>query len=203
MEQTKTKVAKASKKVPLVADLLEGSGYLESAFKNDQLNHLLNQNPPEGWVMDHPFAKNEKGLPIKYIPIEKVEFLLRRIFKRYRVEVMGYSALFNSVACHVRVHYLNPVNGEWDYQDGVGAVGMQVDKGHKASDMNAIKKEAVMMALPSAKSYAIKDALEILGSLFGANLNRKDVVGFIPDEEVINREELRKQKLMQHGISIQ
>ncbi len=37
-----------------------------------------------------------------------------------------------------------------------------------------------MMALPSAKSYAIKDAADHLGSLFGRDLNRKDAPAFSP-----------------------
>ena len=196
MEKTKTKI-------PKLADIYQESGNLEEAFKNDMWLHLLSQKPPESWVREHPYAKDDKGKPIKYLPIDKVEYLLKKIFKRYRIEVVSYAPLFNSVTCHVRVHYINPVNGEWDHQDGVGAAGVQVDKGSRASDMSAIKKEAVMMALPSAKSYAIKDALENLGEIFGANLNRKDAIGYVPDEEIISREEKRRQKLIQHGIEIQ
>jgi len=33
-----------------------------------------------------------------------------------------------------------------------------------------------MKALPAAESYAIKDAAEKLGQIFGSNLNRKDTV---------------------------
>ena len=49
-----------------------------------------------------------------------------------------------------------------------------------------------MKALPSAKSYALKDAAELLGDLFGKNLNRKDVLAFIgaydtPDLDSINK----------------
>jgi hypothetical protein len=34
------------------------------------------------------------------------------------------------------------------------------------------------MALPSAKSYAIKDAAEHFGAIFGRDLNRKDIIQF-------------------------
>jgi len=146
---------------------------VDASFKNDQFNLLLNQPPVKSWVKDHPFAKN-----VKYIPIDKVEYLLTRIFQQWRVEVINYQQLFNSVTCHVRLHYLNPTDGKWSYSDGVGAVGVQVDKGSDASNLNAIKQDAVMKALPAAKSYAIKDASEHLGTLFGRDLNRKDTIAF-------------------------
>ena len=143
------------------------------AFKNDQLKLILNQPAHASWVKDHPFAKN-----VKYLPIDKVEFLLDRIFQNWRVEVIRYDQLFNSVAVQVRLHYQNPLNGEWSFQDGVGAVGIQTDAGAAASNLQAIKTDAVMKALPAAESYAVKDAAEKLGSLFGKNLNRKDTVEF-------------------------
>jgi len=144
-----------------------------TAFKNDQFNLLLNQPVPEAWVKDHPFAKN-----VKYLPIDKVEFLLTRIFQQWKIEVINYSALFNSVSVHIRLHLLHPLTGEWFYHDGLGAVGVQTDKGASASDISAIKQDAIMKALPAAESYAIKDAAEKLGIFFGKNLNRKDTVGF-------------------------
>lgn len=160
------------KELPKLEDLHHD---VQAAFKSDQLNLLLNQEVPAPWVKDHPFAKG-----IKYLPIEKVEFLLTRIFQEWRAEVIAYSQLFNSVSCHVRLHYRNPTNGEWSFHDGLGAVGVQTDKGAAASDLNAIKQDAVMKALPAAKSYAIKDAAEHLGKLFGRDLNRKDVAVFAP-----------------------
>ena len=59
-------------KVPKIQDLHND---LQEAFKTDQLNLLLNQPPKKEWVKDHPFAKN-----VKYIPIDKVEFMLTKIF---------------------------------------------------------------------------------------------------------------------------
>jgi hypothetical protein len=38
------------------------------------------------------------------------------------------------------------------------------------------------MALPIAKTVAIKDACDHFGDLFGSNLNRKDVISFQVDE---------------------
>lgn len=143
------------------------------AYKNDQLNLLLNQPTPAQWIKDHPIAKG-----VKYLPIDKVELMLTRIFQEWKCEVISYNQLFNSVSVQIRLHYKNPTTGEWSYQDGLGAVGLQTDKGALASDLSAIKLDAVMKALPAAESYALKDAAEKLGDLFGRNLNRKDVMAF-------------------------
>lgn len=145
----------------------------QEAFKSDALNILLNQPVPDKWVKDHPMATG-----VKYLPIDKVEFLLTRIFQQWRLEVVSYQQLFQSVSVHVRLHYKNPVTGEWLYQDGLGAVAIQTEKGASASDLSKIKSDAVMKALPAAESYALKDAAEKLGVLFGKNLNRKDAAIF-------------------------
>ena len=162
---------KAPAKLPKISDLYTDP---QEAFKNDELNKLLHQPPPQAWVKKQPMAKTA------YLPIDKVELLLTRIFQKWRVEVISYSALFNSVSVHVRLHYLNPISGDWEYQDGVGASPVQTDKGKTAADLGAIKNAAIQMALPAAKSYAVKDAAEQLGPVFGANLNRKDTLSFTP-----------------------
>lgn len=145
----------------------------DQAFKSDALNILLNQPVPSKWVKDHPMAAG-----VKYLPIDKVEFMLTRIFQEWKVEVVNYAALFQSVSVHVRLHYKNPITGEWLYQDGLGAVAVQTDKGASAADLSKIKSDAIMKALPAAESYAIKDAAEKLGTIFGKNLNRKDAIAF-------------------------
>lgn len=157
-------------KLPKIQDLHHD---LQEAFKNDQLNLILNQPVPSQWIKEHPFAKN-----VKYIPIEKVEFLLTKIFQEWRVEILREGQMFNSVYVTIRLHYKNPISGEWQYHDGVGAVGVQTDAGKSAADLASIKQDAIMKALPAAESYAVKDAAEKLGVIFGKNLNRKDTIGF-------------------------
>lgn len=143
------------------------------AYKNDQMKVALNQQPPKSWIKKHPFAKN-----VNYLPIDKVELLLDVYLQEWRIEVLNVMQLFNSVSVTIRLHYKSPISGEWFFHDGVGAVGIQTDKGAAASDLTAVKSDAVMKALPAAKSYAIKDAAELLGDAFGRNLNRKDVFAF-------------------------
>jgi len=153
------------------------------AFKNDQLNSILNSPPHASWIKKHPLAKvkNDAGeqVPSEYIPIDKVEFLLLRIFQRIKVEVLSTTTMFNSVAVTVRLHYLNPIDNEWYFHDGVGACSVQTDAGKSAADLGAIKSAGVQIALPAAKSYALKDAAEHLGKLFGKDLNRRNTIDFV------------------------
>lgn len=159
-------------KLPTLSDL---NSDLKTAYKSDKLNLLLNVDPPKSWLKDHPVAKG-----VKYISIARIESNLTQIFQQWRAEVIEYKQMFNSVTCHVRLHYLNPVTGQWSFHDGLGAVSVQTEKGKSAADLSSIKNDAVMKALPAAKSFAIKDAAEHLGKLFGRDINRKDEVGFAP-----------------------
>lgn len=168
-------------KLPTIAELMEG---VEGIEKTEGLNALLNTPPPAKWVKEHPFIKG-----YRYLPIDKVEFLLRKIFKRYRIEILKTGMLMNAVEVTVRVHYLNPASGEMDFYDGVGAQELQTakDTGPLKMDMSNVNKGAVMMALPIAKSVAIKDACDHFGELFGCNLNRKDTLTFEPDREIMEK----------------
>jgi len=186
------------KQLPKIQDLHHD---LQEAFKTDQLNLLLNQPPMASWVKEHPFAAG-----VKYLPIDKVEFLLTKIFGEWKVEILREGQMFNSVYVAVRLHYKNPLDGVWSYHDGLGSVGVQTDKGKSASDLAAIKQDAIMKALPAAESYAIKDAAEKLGKLFGKDLNRKDVMGFdvtyqqVPVDESHEQFKLLRDRILK-GIS--
>lgn len=136
----------------------------------ESFNQLLSKQPKKEWIKSHPMTHQF------YIPIAVHEKLLRVIFQQYNIEIREVKAIFNSIVVSVRVHYLHPVTGTWMFHDGVGAVGAQTKSGMKPSDMNEILSDAVMKAAPAAESYAIKDACEKFGTLFGADLNRKDNV---------------------------
>jgi hypothetical protein len=157
----------------------------------EQLNVILSTPPPATWVKQHPFIKG-----YNYLPIDKVEYLLRRCFKKYQIEVIKTAQLFNAIEVTVRVHYLNPATNEMMYHDGVGAQELQTTKGsgNLNMDMSNVNKGAVMMALPIAKSIAIKDACDHFGDLFGANLNRKDIVQFTGDAELLSAESVHTSK---------
>lgn len=137
---------------------------------------LMNQQPKDEWVKVHPFIRG-----YKYLPIERVEFLLKNIFKRYRIEITGQGHSFNGVWVTVRVHYQHPITGEWDYHDGIGAAQLQTKQGASPADLANINNGALAMAYPMAKTIAIKDACDHFGRLFGSDLNRKDVIDYMPD----------------------
>ncbi len=167
------------KELPSLAELHHD---VSTAFKNDQLQLLLNQPVNEKWIKKHPLVKVKnhegKSVPLEYITTSKVKFLLTRIFQFWKLEVLDYKVMFQSVGVSVRLHYQNPITGEWLFMDGVGAVGIQTDQGASASDLGAIKLDSVMKALPAAESYALKNAAAKLGSLFGGSLNDFAPVAF-------------------------
>ena len=172
--------------VTIVGDNIE----LAKLIKRDQFLQVVNTPPPTNWVKDHPFASK-----VKYLPIEKVELLLTRIFQEWHVEIRDSKQIMNSLAVTVRLHYKDPIDGEYRWQEGVGAVPAQTDKGAKASDMTAILSDAVMKGLPSAESFAIKDAAEKIGKLFGKDLNRRDVMPFNPTYDTSEAKTKLKEKL--------
>ena len=165
-------LTKYQKKLPTINELYS-TDLVEILDKQNSVNILLNQEPKKEWVKDHPIAKN-----VKYLPIGMVEWLLTNIFIKWKPEVLREGILANSAYCTVRLHYKDPITGEWDWVDGVGAAPLQTDKGAGATDWTQIKSDAVMKGLPAAKSFAIKDAAETLGRLFGKDLNRKDDIGY-------------------------
>lgn len=169
-------------KLPKIADLYSQTGLMQKA---DQLTALLNQPPKPEWVKIHPYIAG-----YKYLPIDKVEFLLKMIFKKYRIEVLREGSAFNGVYVVVRVHYLNPITGEWDYHDGLGAKELQVKKGTSPADLSNINNGALAMAFPIAKTVAIKDACDHFGALFGSDLNRKDVMQVTMDAALQRKENL-------------
>ncbi len=158
------------KQLPKLKDLYTGS--LDVKREND-LNILLNHEPKKEWLRAHPIASG-----VVYIPIEVIEYLLTSVFIRWNVEIRKSEVIANSVVITVRLHYQNPVDGEMRFQDGIGAAPIQTAKGAPATDFTQVKSDAVMKAAPAAESYAIKDAAEKLGKLFGKDLNRKDAMGY-------------------------
>lgn len=155
--------------VPSYNQLVAGDLELKGA-QND-LNKLLNCEPPKQWLKNHPFAKG-----VKYLPIERVEYMLTKIFIRWQVEVKSVTLLANSVVVVIRLYYQDVLSQIMLFQEGIGAAPLQTDKGAGAVDFNAIKSDAVMKAAPAAESYAVKDAAEKIGKLFGKDMNRADQI---------------------------
>lgn len=161
----------SEKNLPTIQELYESD---EIQPKKDSMFQLLvNQPPKQGWIKIHPIHKR-----VKYLPIERVEWLLTNVFVKWYVEIKESKILANSVVTTVRLHYHNIVSGEWEYQDGLGASPLQTHKDAGAIDFNSIKSDAVMKAAPASKSFAVKDAAEQIGRLFGRDLNRADQISY-------------------------
>lgn len=180
-------------KLPVLKDLYSDT---ELKVAQNDLNVLLNAPPAEAWLKEHPFAKVVKvidgkkvTIPAKYIPIERIEWLLTRIFIRWHSEIKSVQLIANSVVVTIRLYYQDVVTNEMIWQDGVGAVALQTDSGAGAIEFDKIKSSAVQMAAPSAETYAIKDAAEKIGKLFGKDINRAiqidytNLLNTIPKEE--------------------
>jgi hypothetical protein len=193
MEQNKN--LQVIKKLPTLTELT--SENLPEASDIEALNYYLNQPPPEKWIKEHPTITG-----YKYLPIDKIEYMLRRIFKRYRIEVTGQGVSFNGVWVTVRVHYWNIATSEWDYHDGIGAEQLQTKKGTSAADLINVNHGAVSMAFPKAKTAAVKDACDHFGNLFGANLNRKDTLNFSIDAGLVDAEPQKLDPEIQESIDL-
>jgi hypothetical protein len=80
--------------------------------------------------------------------------------------------------------------------DGIGAAQLQTKKDTSPADLQNINNGALAMAFPIAKTLAVKDAADHFGSIFGANLNRKDVQPYQADTNLSkfgnNKEKLEK-----------
>lgn len=165
--------------LPTIQELRDGD--LMRKGEQTQLSVILNNEPPKAWIKLHPIAKG-----VRYLPIERVEYLLTRIFINWNVEIKSVQILANSVLVTIRLYYQDVFSDNMLWQDGIGAAPLQTDKGAGAIDFNKIKNDAVMKAAPAAESYAVKDAAEKIGKLFGKDLNRADKIGYdtlIPEQK--------------------
>lgn len=172
-------------KLPTIAELFEDN--IELAGRVEGLNAILSTPPPTKWIKEHPFIKGWK-----YLPIDKVEYLLRKIFKRYKIEILREGTAFNGVYVVVRVHYLDPATNEMAWHDGIGACQLQTAKGTSPADLININNGALSMAFPIAETLGIKDATDKFGDLFGANLNRKDTIPFQVDASLLEKQQTER-----------
>lgn len=188
-------------KLPVLADLIS-ENEIEHAYKNDALNALLNSNPPASWVKNHPFIKKDiivngqkQTVPYQYIPIDKIEFLIRKIFRVFQIEITGQGTAFNGVWVTVRIHYLHPILNKMMFHDGIGAMQLQTARGTSPADLANINNGALSMAFPAAKTIAVKDACDHFGKLFGSDINRNDTLGFSMDVKIEEKFKSNREKL--------
>lgn len=187
-----TTAIKKVNKFPTLEDLYSDKAIIN---KQNQLNIILNAEPKKEWIKTHPFVKN-----LNYLPIERVEYLLTMIFTKWRVEIKEVKILANSIVTTVRVHVQDPITGEWEYQDGVGAMPIQISKdAGSAIAFEKMNSTAIQIGSPASESFAIKDACEKFGRIFGKDLNRKDSVNYdrlysmIGMNEIVNNPSLTEE----------
>lgn len=167
------KVQNGLVKIPSINDLIKEENYEQNA-----LMVILNQQPPNEWTKEHPTAKIKKqgvNVAAKYLPRERVEYLLSRIYGKWWLEVKSITLVANSPTVIVRLYVVNPINNQVEWQDGIGAAPIQTDSGAGATDFNAMKSAGVQMAAPAAETYAFKDAAEKFGKIFGRDLNVSEI----------------------------
>lgn len=127
---------------------------------------MLNSEPSPSWVKVHPYIRD-----YKYVPIEIQRNLAAAIFERADLQVVSTTQELNAIVCHVR---LTVYEGGQIARviDGTGASGLQTDKGAGALDFSKLKANALEMAVPKARTAAIKNAYNDLGRIFGSDLNK-------------------------------
>lgn len=173
------KLEKTKHELPSIETLYQDK---DLAIKRSELQVLLNQQPHVKWIKKHPFIKKEivdennkrQKVPYEYIPIERLTWLMVRIFGDYKTEVKEVKLIANSVQATVRIHYKDILTNNDMYQDGVGAVPLQTEQGAGAIDFNKMRTNAVQLASPAAVSFAEKDAFGRIGRIFGRDLNRNE-----------------------------
>ena len=179
--------------VPRLIDLINDT---ELRIKQDDLNIILNTPVPQQWVKQHPMAKVKipkidaatgkqmispttglpltEEVPLPYIPVNKVKMLLKRIFGGYEWKINSCKQELNSMCVCGTLTIVNPITGQRQSNDGVGAAPIQMDAGASAGDLSKIKNNAIMIGAPAANSYAFKNAAEQFGDIFGGNIYDKD-----------------------------
>lgn len=157
-----------NKNLPVLRDIEELAISIEE--KEKALSVVLNQNPPPTWI------KKQNG--VKYIPIDKVRYLLTRYYPRWDQEIKNVQVIGNSVVVTLTLHYYNPFTGELRKNDGIGAAPINTKKSTGAMDWSEIVHDSVHKCAPAAAAFALKNAAKKLGRLFGAELNSEDNVDY-------------------------
>jgi len=122
------------------------------------------------------------GATFQHVPIASIEAGLKKFFfGLYKIEIVDYKMIVNEICVHVRISVFHPILREWLAYDGLAAVPVQQDSGSKVDQfMQTKKKDALHKNLPAAYAFAVKNAAKKIGSIFGADLNRKHEDSYQP-----------------------
>lgn len=134
----------------------------QEKLSESQIRRILVLPPRKEWV-----DKIEELNGYRYLPIDKVEWLLFRLFENWNLDITHI--ISSDKKCIVGVSISYKVGRSAYKKAGVGSC----DIGSQFTSAST--------AFPAAKSIAIRDAAEMIGNVFGANLNRKNVP--VPEKE--------------------
>lgn len=167
-------------KKPKLSEIIKNP---DIAVIRDNFNLIVNMKPQQHWIKQHPMVNikiNGTNQPMPYLPVRKVKQLLRMVYGTFEWEVKECKQILNAIVVVGRITVTNPVTGLREFQEGVGAASIQMDKGAQQGDLTAIKANAIQIGAPSAESYAFKNAAEKFGDLFGGNLYDTDNTAYAP-----------------------
>ena len=117
------------------------------ARENKKLIFHMNEHTEGYWFRfkwDKSIANFRNKIAYSFVPtrnnkkklIERVEYMLTRIFKKWNVEIRQVQVIANSVVVTIRLYYQDVLSNEMLWQDGIGASPIQTDKGAGAMDWN-------------------------------------------------------------------
>lgn len=153
---------------------------------------ILNTKPPKQIVKYHEYGKFE------YIPITLVERLLDGLFEWWQPEIIREGHVINGFYVVVRLRAKIPRSDKILVADGIGFAEFQTAKGAGPMDYTQLMQGAGVLAVPKAKTEAIKNAAKSLGNLFGRNLARNDENADY-EEGVVNMSRKRIAKALENN----
>jgi hypothetical protein len=146
----------------------------------DKLKAELNKAPHPGVIKVNKFAGNSK-----YVPIGVVQTLLDRLFLSWDWRINDVQVIMNGVMVRGTLTCLNH-SGSMIKMDGIGASEFQLRKGATTLSPDTLNSKAIERDVPKAESEAFKNAAKKLGRVFGRSLNRKEDIGYKPDDNLLD-----------------
>jgi hypothetical protein len=144
----------------------------------ENLTKFLNEPVPSAML------KINQG--VNYVSIGYIENKLDEIYLHtWKTSNIKAYQLLNSICVEITLSVLDPVSGQWIERAGVGAVPIQTKKGEILISPESLNTFAIQKGLPAAKAYALKNAAQSLGVIFGRNINRVEDFEFTPLSEQV------------------
>jgi hypothetical protein len=167
------------KELAVVPDTVPVLNSNKASFKAiEDFTQLINNPPPREGVQKTPDGKAET-LVISYVEAKLDEIYLRQ----WGTEDVHVQQIGNEVLVWLTLWVIDPQTKMKITRSGFSAVVITVDKAPEgvqgkeknawALDMSNKKPNAMYLSFPKAKSMAIKNAAQTLGTIYGRNLNRK------------------------------